>query len=78
MLFQEPKMEFVPIDLSIDAESDQSQPAGLETCTGPLAPSNLCNYNNTNDFWLDENGNMWTGPNSAPGQVYTQRRNHFQ
>lgn len=74
MLFQEPKMEFVPIDLSIDAQSDQSQ-AGVETCTGPLAPSNLCNYNGV--FWLDEHGNQYT-PNSIPGQVYTQRRNHFQ
>ena len=55
MVFQEPKAEFVPIDLSIDA-SEGSQ-AGVETCTGPLAPSNLCNYNNT--FWLDEHGNMY-------------------
>ena len=57
MVFEEPKVEFVPIDLTIDASSSGSQ-AGLETCTGPLAPSNVCSYNNT--FWLDENGNQYS------------------
>lgn len=57
MVFKEPKVEFIPIDLTIDANSNQSQ-AGVETCTGPLAPSNLCNYNNT--YWLDENGNVYS------------------
>lgn len=56
MIFREPKVEFVPIDLSIHAMDDSSQ-AGVETCTGPLAPSNVCSYAET--FWLDENGNMY-------------------
>ena len=55
MVFKEPKVEFIPIDMTIDATDDQSQ-AGVETCTGPLAPSNLCNYNDV-PMWLDENGN---------------------
>ena len=56
MEFQKPKAEFVPIDLSINAQVENSQ-AGLETCTGPLSPSNVCSFNNT--FWLDENGNQY-------------------
>jgi len=56
MVFQEPKIEFVPIDLTIDATTT-SQQAGVETCTGPEAPSNVC-YNNT--YWLDENGQEYT------------------
>ena len=56
MMFQEPKAELVRIDLTINAQSDASQ-AGYEICTGPLAPSNLCNYKNT--YWLDENGNEY-------------------
>lgn len=56
MLFQEPKIEFVQVDLTIDA-TETSTPS-YETCTGPDAPSNLCNYNNT--YWLDEHGNQYT------------------
>ena len=63
-------MEFVPIDLSIDAAEKSS--AGLETCTGPLAPSNLCNYNNT--CWLDEHGNMYTPNTIEPPQQQPQRQ----
>ena len=73
MLFQEPKMEFVPIDLSIDATGKSS--AGVETCTGPLAPSNLCNYNDT--FWLDEYGRQYPYSN-VPNDIYTQRTEKFQ
>lgn len=57
MVFREPKVEFISIDMTIDASSTGSQPAGVETCTGPLAPSNLCNYNSV--YWLDENGNEY-------------------
>ena len=57
MFLQKPEMEFVPIDLNIDSLSEQSQ-AGYETCTGPLAPSNICSYKDT--WWLDENGNQYT------------------
>lgn len=56
MVFQEPMVEFVQIDLTIDASSENSA-AGVETCTGPLAPSNLCPYQSTPTYWLDENGN---------------------
>lgn len=71
MIFQEPKMEFVPIDLTIDATDNGSQ-AGYETCTGPLAPSNLCNYNKT--FWLDENGNQYSPDSGDSFTPKTHRR----
>lgn len=56
MTFQEPKAEFVSVDLTINAQEDQSQ-AGYETCTGPLAPSNTCP--GRNEMWLDGNGNEY-------------------
>lgn len=56
MNFQEPKAEFVSVDLTINAMDEQST-AGYETCTGPQAPSNLCNYNGS--YWLDEHGNEY-------------------
>lgn len=49
MVFQEPKVEFVQIDLTIDAANDGST-AGIETCTGDIAPSNTCASSGT--FWL--------------------------
>ena len=58
MMCEEPKVQFVPIDLSIDATGPDSN-AGLETCTGPRAPSNLCPYQETPKYWLDEHGNEW-------------------
>lgn len=56
MVFHEPKVVFVPMDLSIKTE-EESQ-AGYETCTGPLAPSHRCDYAGT--YWLDGNGNEWS------------------
>ena len=56
MIFQEPKVEFVRIDLTIDA-STQSNPAGYETCTGALAPSHNCPQYNVM-FW-DSTGNEY-------------------
>lgn len=56
MIFHEPKVTFVPIDLSIMTSGTSN--AGVETCTGPLSPSNRCDYANT--FWLDGNGGMYT------------------
>ena len=58
MMFQEPKAEFVSIDLTINAQNDESL-AGYETCTGPLAPSNNCVYKG--EMWLDGNGNEYYG-----------------
>lgn len=55
MLFQEPKVEFIQINLTVDTTSTSQ--AGVETCTGPEAPSNLCNYNGV--MWLDEHGNPY-------------------
>ena len=57
MVFQEPKVEFISVDLTIDASSSSNDPGGVETCTGPLAPSNRCDYKNT--YWLDGNGDVW-------------------
>ena len=52
MVFKEPKAEFVTVDLNIDViTSSPGGQAGYETCTGPTAPSNLCNYNNTLKIW---------------------------
>lgn len=58
MEFKEPKVEFVPIDLSITATG--SGEGGYETCTGPTAPSNKCptyavNYytETGDDYWVD-------------------------
>ena len=50
MKFQEPKAEFVPIDLTVatsatvTSQCDQvnSKKGSVETCTGPDAPQNLC------------------------------------
>ena len=47
MVFQEPKVELVSIDLSINALDDGSK-AGVEACTGDIAPSNNCG----GSFWL--------------------------
>lgn len=47
MVFQEPKVELVTIDLSINALDEQSK-AGVEACTGDIAPSNNCG----GSFWL--------------------------
>lgn len=55
MLFQEPKVEFIQVNLAIQA-STPSTPS-YETCTGPDAPSNVCSWNNV--YWLDENGNQY-------------------
>ncbi len=63
MVFQEPKAEFVTIDLGVDAQTAGSDPAGYETCTGPLAPSNRCDYSGT--FWLDGSGNEYN-PSAVP------------
>lgn len=63
MEFKTPKVEFVPVDLTMNALDTQSQ-AGFETCTGPLAPSNLCNYNET--FWLDEYGGLYDPSATEP------------
>lgn len=52
MVFQEPKIEFIPINLRISADSSQ---AGIETCTGPEAPSHKCPEYNV--MWLDSSGN---------------------
>lgn len=63
MIFQEPKMEYVQIDLSIDAQSEQSQ-AGVETCTGPLSPSHKCPTYGVAFF--DSNGDMYDPDSVAP------------
>lgn len=57
MVFQEPKVEFVSIDTSVSIVTQSPGQAGYETCTGPEAPSNRCDYKNT--YWLDGNGNEW-------------------
>lgn len=55
MVFKEPKVEFVTVDLNIDViTSSPGGQAGYETCTGPTAPSNQCPSYNT--YWIDENG----------------------
>lgn len=48
MKFQEPKAEFVSIDLSIatttvsNCDQTNSKRGSVETCTGPDAPYNAC------------------------------------
>ena len=42
MIFQEPKMEFVPIDLSESVITNSCNQFGVETCMGD-APMNQCN-----------------------------------
>ena len=55
MVFQEPRVEFVPIDMTVNA--DDTSEAGYETCTGPMAPSHKCPEYGV--MWLDGNGNAY-------------------
>ena len=47
MKMNEPKVVFVPVDLSIvtaspDCNQDNTKSGSVETCTGPEAPVNNC------------------------------------
>jgi len=58
MVFQEPKVELVFIDMTANVNTTSPGQAGYEACTGPEAPSNRCDYAGT--YWLDGNGNQWS------------------
>jgi len=55
MKFQEPKAEFVPIDLTITTVTStcdevNSKKGSVETCTGVDAPTNQCCESNSSDY----------------------------